>query len=99
MGLTRTVPASPAITARRDAAVAVFKKQIADAPATRMALRGFSSGGPNSGDEMVLAFLRAEIKSPVYRDNREAVLNQIGANRSALIDKKHCPWPHQRLRP
>jgi hypothetical protein len=42
--------------------------------------------GPASNDEMVLSFLRAEIDSPAWGPHHMAVLNQMGADRSSLID-------------
>jgi hypothetical protein len=42
--------------------------------------------GPASSDEMVLAFLRAEIDSPAYETRTTEALKQIGADRSSLID-------------
>ena len=42
--------------------------------------------GPALNAEMVLSFLRAEIDSPVYGTRNMAVLNQMGTDRSSLID-------------
>jgi hypothetical protein len=42
--------------------------------------------GPSSENEMVLAFLRAEIDAPRYRDSCSQALQAIGRSRATLID-------------
>jgi hypothetical protein len=42
--------------------------------------------GSTTADEMVLAFLQAEVDSPRYRDYYALALTKIGATRATLID-------------